>query len=97
MPDTGAERAAIGVRLDGVTDLFEKYDPAPMPQGELAPEVADYICNRAARVSGDADRGDFSLRLDPDRKTEEVAVSAGKIDRLRSRRGLELTPAVDPS
>jgi len=96
LPDTGAERAAIGVRLDGVTDLFEKYDPAPMPQGELAPEVAGYICNRAARVR-DADRGDFSLRLDPDRKTEEVAVSAGKIDRLRGRLGLELTPAVDPS
>ena len=60
MPATAAEPAVIGIRLWSLSDLFEKFDPAPMPDGDLAPEIAEYIADRAAKIPGEPE---FELRL----------------------------------
>ena len=79
MSDTGSEPAAIGVRLVSLSNLFEAFDPAPIPQGELAPEVAAYICDRAAKFSNDAE---FDIRLH---------LPAGEAERARQ---MDLTQCV---
>ena len=62
MPNLKPGRAAIGVRLDSLSELFERFDPAPMPQADLAPEVADYIISRASEASSEQDF-DLSFHL----------------------------------
>jgi len=81
LPDKGSERAAVGVRLDSLSDLFETFDPAPMPDGELAPEVADYICNRAARFSDD---GELEIHLHLPGSEAEVARTMDLTQRVQS-------------
>jgi hypothetical protein len=60
LPDHASERAAIGVRLEKLEDLFEKFDPAPMGHGDLAPDIANYVAERAARFPNEPE---FDLRL----------------------------------
>jgi len=60
MTPPAAKRAVVGVRLESLSELFQKFDPAPMPHGRLSPDVAEYIVDCAGRS---ADRDDLSIRL----------------------------------
>jgi hypothetical protein len=64
LPNPGSERAAIGLRLENLSDLFDRFDPAPIPDGELAPEIADYVIGRANEYPNDQ-LFDLSIHLPP--------------------------------
>lgn len=44
----GAANAAIEIRLHGVTEVFDPFDPAPMARRALSDRVASYLVTRAA-------------------------------------------------
>ena len=77
----GARHATLEVRLESLADLFQKFDPAPIPHGNLSPDVAEYIIDCAGRAS---DHDDFSIRLYLPAEQVEQASRPGVAEAVRT-------------